>query len=116
MGGLGLTNAVQTRVAPHWASWANSISMVRKRHPTIAHAMIKGIDRNPPFFQSVKNCECVGRGWLGNPIVDRNGCDSIFSCDPDLTGPKFGRQKTLRHLQEKFHLDVASVLLRQMLR
>ena len=60
MGGLGLTSAVQTRVAAHWASWADSISMVRKRHPTIADAMIKGIDRNPaPCFQSVRNCEHV---------------------------------------------------------
>ena len=58
MGGLGLTSAVQTRVAAHWASWADSISMVRKRHPTIADAMIAGIDRGPaPCFQSVRNCE-----------------------------------------------------------
>ena len=45
MGGLGLTSAVQTRVAAHWASWADSISMVRKRH--------QGIARNPAHVSSL---------------------------------------------------------------
>ena len=48
--------AVQTRVA----------SMVRKRHPTIANAMIAGIDRDPaPCFQSVRNCEQV---WVDSGL------------------------------------------------
>ena len=82
MEGLGFTSAVQTRVAAHWASWADSISMVRKRHPTVANGMIAGIDRDPvPHFQSVRNCEQVLVDCRsGNPIVDRNGCNTTHSC------------------------------------
>ena len=75
MGGLGLTSAVQTRVAAHWASWADSISMVRKRHP--------GIDRDPaPCFQSVTNCECVlAEAGLAIPSWIEMAADTTFSCD-----------------------------------
>ena len=110
MGGLGLTSAVRTRVAAHWASWADSISMVRKRHPTIADAMIEGIDRNPaPCFQSVRNCEHVlAEAGLPNPSwIELAATPPSAVTDPEPTGPKFGRQlKASRHLQEKFHLDV----------
>ena len=40
-------------------SWADSISMVRKLHPTIVDAMIEGIDRDPPHVSSLSNCEHV---------------------------------------------------------
>ena len=32
-GGLGLASAHRVRVASHWASWADCILMVRRRHP-----------------------------------------------------------------------------------
>ena len=78
--------------------------MVRKRHPTIANAMTAGIDRDPaPRFQSVRNCEHVGRCRSGNPIVERDGNTSHSCVDPEPTGHKNVRQqKVSRQLQEKF--------------
>ena len=35
-GGLGLGNAVRARHAAHCASWADSLPMVRQRHPDVA--------------------------------------------------------------------------------
>ena len=96
LGGLGLTNAVQTKDAPPLASWADSICMVRKRHPIIAYAMIAGIDRDPApsmFSGSEKVRTGAGGCRFGKPTVD---------ADPEPNGPKFGRQqKAPRQLQER---------------
>ena len=35
-GGLGLASAHRVGVAAHWASWADCILMVRRRHPVLA--------------------------------------------------------------------------------
>ena len=35
-GGLGLRNAVLTANAAYWASWADSLHMIQKRHPAVA--------------------------------------------------------------------------------
>ena len=35
-GGLGLSSAHRVRIAAHFASWADALRMVRKRHPVIA--------------------------------------------------------------------------------
>ena len=37
-GGLGLRSAVRSREAAHWASWADCLPMVHKRHPHHARA------------------------------------------------------------------------------
>ena len=34
-GGLGLRSAVQSRHAAHWASWADSLPVIRQRHPAL---------------------------------------------------------------------------------
>ena len=36
LGGLGLRSAARTREAACWASWADSLSMVQARHPSVA--------------------------------------------------------------------------------
>ena len=53
-GGLGLASAV--RVAAHWSSWADSLRMVRQRHPAIAERMVVGLEVDDPVacFRSVR--------------------------------------------------------------
>ena len=34
-GGLGLRSAQRTRVAAHWASWADTLPMIAARHPAV---------------------------------------------------------------------------------
>ena len=36
LGGLGLRSATRLRVAAYWASWAESLAMIRARHPGVA--------------------------------------------------------------------------------
>ena len=43
-GGLGLRSAVRSRVAAHWASWADCLPMVQKRHPQVAGIMLQGLN------------------------------------------------------------------------
>ena len=70
MGGLGLTSALEVRTAAFWASWADSMKMVKERHPTIANELMVGIDREEgPCFQSVRTCQqlLVDAGFLVPP-------------------------------------------------
>ena len=43
-GGLGLRSALRLREAAHWASWADTISMVRARHPEIAEVILRAVE------------------------------------------------------------------------
>ena len=40
MNGLGLRSAVRTSHAAHWASWADSVPMILKRHPDVARLIV----------------------------------------------------------------------------
>ena len=44
-GWLGLGSAVRTLHAAHHASWANSLPMVKQRHPGVADTIITGLER-----------------------------------------------------------------------
>ena len=41
LGGLGLRSAARTRVAAHWASWADSLPMIRERHHVVAAHIVE---------------------------------------------------------------------------
>ena len=58
-GGLGLASAVRVRPAAHWASWADSLRMIRQRHPLIARLITAGLEENSPLpcFRSVRQCQ-----------------------------------------------------------
>ena len=57
-GGLGLGCAVCARHAAHCASWADSLPMVRQRHPDVADSIIMGLERDPALcFRAVRDCE-----------------------------------------------------------
>ena len=47
MGGVGLRSAVRTSVPASWASWADSISMIRERHPSVANMIIEALESGP---------------------------------------------------------------------
>ena len=42
-GGLGLRSAAASRVAAHWASWADSMLVVGARHPRILARLLPGL-------------------------------------------------------------------------
>ena len=55
MGGLGLRSAVRTSSSAHWASWADSLSMVRERHPGVADMIVDALESDPatPILSAV---------------------------------------------------------------
>ena len=45
MGGLGLRSASRTSQSAFWASWADSLSMIRERHPTVADFVVRRLEQ-----------------------------------------------------------------------
>ena len=46
IGGLGLRSAVRTSTAAYWSSWADTLSMIRARHPTVADDVVIALSAN----------------------------------------------------------------------
>ena len=43
MGGCGLRSASRTSSSAYWASWADSLRMIHKRHPAVADQMVRSL-------------------------------------------------------------------------
>ena len=56
-GGLGLRSAERSRVAAHWASWADTMPMIQERHPAVAELIIGSLQGGPnsPCLVAVQN-------------------------------------------------------------
>ena len=57
LGGMGLRSADRSRVAAHWASWADTLPMIQERHPAVR------ADRRTQELDGVGFLDCVG-GWV----------------------------------------------------
>ena len=106
VGGLGLGSAVRVRHAAHWASWADSLRMVRARHPVVAERMIDGLQTNAPLtcLQSVRQCRQVLQD-AGLEMPPWQLAESLppRQEEPEPTQPHFGwQQRASRKLEEKF--------------
>ena len=44
MGGLGLRSAARTSASAFWASWADSLAMIRARHPLVARTIVDELE------------------------------------------------------------------------
>ena len=44
LGGTGLRSAERTRIAAYWASWADSLAMIRQRHPDVAEQLVQELE------------------------------------------------------------------------
>ena len=57
LGGLGLASAVRTRDGAHWASWADSVSTMFKKDPSLAATVLTGLSAEADgCFAVVKQC------------------------------------------------------------
>ena len=56
-GGLGLRSAVRTSLPAHWASWGDCLSMIKNRHPEVAHMIVTAVENHP----RTPNLEAVAR-------------------------------------------------------
>ena len=62
MGGLGLRSAVRTSSSAHWASWADSLSMVREHHPGVADMIVDALESDPQLPPVVEAARAVQVG------------------------------------------------------
>ena len=60
-GGLGLRNAERLRPTAYWASWADTLPVVRRRHPGIAEHLMLSLLRSTGGFHLEAANECRTR-------------------------------------------------------
>ena len=74
LGGLGLRRAARTSKPAYWASWADCLSMIQRRHPHVAAALVTELESNPtsPFLQAASHCtaELTGKMVFVPPSWD----------------------------------------------
>ena len=110
-GGLGLASAFRVRRAAHFASWADSLQMVRKRHPHIAATMVRKLEAGATrTFEVVRECKI--EWWKVEVGLEvPSWCDLSFPRAVELVElepnkPKFGwQQQVSRVLEKKFVSD-----------
>ena len=99
-GGLGLRSAVKLRYAAHWASWADSMKMIRDRHPEIARVILDAIhdesdaDSIQALFSSAASVRDGRRGgtrWRGGAKPTQAGVAVAGSSRCGVT--KFARHQ-----------------------
>ena len=61
LGGLGLLSAQRIRHAANWASWSDSLEMVRNRHPVVAEVMVRALEVG-----------AQGSTWKGQQVLARS--------------------------------------------
>ena len=59
LGGLGLRSASRTHPSAYWASWADSLHMVQKRHPGVAGHLLTHLE-GVPVGQSLTSATTAG--------------------------------------------------------
>ena len=114
MGGLGLSSAMGVRTAAFWASWVNSMKMVKERHPTIVNETTVGIDREEdPCFQSARTCQqlLVDAGFVVLPWSELVHTPPQAELEPEPNQPKFvWQQRVARQLHEHRQEEVQRIL------
>ena len=75
LGGMGLRSADRSRVAAHWASWADTLPMIQERHPAVAELIVGHKSRRCGLPRA--RMDCVG-GWVAprakRTRTSRAGC------------------------------------------
>ena len=87
VGGLGLVSAVRVLAAAHWASWADSLQMVRQRNLRTARLMIRQLEADDPVscFVAVNQCQRVMDGHHG-PEEEQEPSQQRMGCNKELPG------------------------------
>ena len=67
LGGVGLRSASRVSEPACWASWADSLSVIRSRHPEVAHHLVEELDGFPttPFLRAAADAKRNLIGLMG---------------------------------------------------
>ena len=105
----GLASAHRVRTAAHFASWADSLTMVSKRHPHIAATMIRNLEvGTSPSFQLVRDCkdEVVVAGLDVPSWNDLSLPRPVEEAELEPNQPEFGwQQQASKQMEKKFVSD-----------
>ena len=73
LGGLGLRSASRTSKPAYWASWADCLSMVQRRHPHVAAVLVTELEGSPtsPSLQAASQCRVDGKDGVLAPVMGR---------------------------------------------
>ena len=109
-GGLGLASAVRVRAAAHWASWADSLQMIKQRHPLTARLMVRQLEAHEPVgcFLSVLQCQrqLTDAGLVIPPWEELANTPPERVEEPEPSQPKMGwQQRASRKLEDRFIND-----------
>ena len=105
-----MVSAVRVRAAAHWASWADSLRMVRQRNPRTARLMIRQLEADDPVscFDAVNQCWRVlmDAGLAVPPWDELADTPPRREEEPEPSQPKMGwQQRDSRKLEAKFIHD-----------
>ena len=59
LGGLGLRSATRTATSAFWTSWADSLPMIRARHPEVSELIVDRLSNDQVgHLQAANSCRC----------------------------------------------------------
>ena len=67
LGGIGLRSAARTSKPAYWASWGDSLAMIRRRHPVVADQLVHQLEGHPetPFLRAAADTRRELLGVMG---------------------------------------------------
>ena len=110
-GGLGLRSAWRLREAAHWASWADTIKMVKASHPDIAETILAAVEARDevPSVQAInQSVESVAEVGFDAPPWEELAREIVVppnAEDADPHQPRVGWQASASRLVESSFLE-----------
>ena len=113
-GGLGLRSATRGRDCAFWASWADALPTIRKRHPAVADQICVALQRGDVGLHLVEAAQCRERlntSGFESPEwgdVARGLQPGQISLDDPMPGvARQGWQRgAAQHVEERFRTDI----------
>ena len=114
LGGLGLRSATRTRHSAFWASWADSLSMIKARHPVVAERIIGSLNNARPAGPCIRSAVLAAFQLMGiegfevpswEALADGLRTNSREPEDTEPGGFKHGWQHEAASRVERHHRD-----------
>ena len=114
MGGLGIRSAVRSRAAAFWSSWADGLSMIRRRHGPVAELIVRELSVEHPVFHlagvvaardRLTEMGFVAPGWEALANGERSDVNSLDDAAPGV--PKHGWQHKAAQKADDFFMSTS---------
>ena len=111
LGSLGLRSAIRGRPAAFFASWADGLEMINKRHPSVPHLILNDLTQDRPSHHLSVLVQAKGRladvgfhppSWTALAEGERPGGGDVEDGGPGM--PRHGWQREAAEKMEDFFL------------